>query len=337
MKFSANFRTIGWLIRDTFRQSLASGIFWVLLGISLVSIMVCLSAGVDNAAALNEPGENPDFLPRTDPDAQDPARVARSGVKVVSGEVTLAFGLLKVPLARDARSSIHFLQLILAAGVADTLGMLLTLVWTAGFVPGFLDPRSVTVLLAKPASRSCLLLGKYLGVLSFVLVHAMLFVFGTWAALGLRTGIWDANYLYCVPLLLLHFAIFFSVSLLLAVCTRNTVVCVFGSVMFWLLCWGMNFGRHAVMTAAHTAPEGIFTARLVDLANAGYWLLPKPADFGLLLFDSLGAGSHFQQWLDTAALRQAGCLSIELSILSSLAFTAYMLVAASRQFSTVDY
>ena len=41
-------------------------------------------------------------------------------------------------------SAVHLLELILAGGVADTLGLLLTLVWTAGFLPGFLDGRSVS-------------------------------------------------------------------------------------------------------------------------------------------------------------------------------------------------
>ena len=59
---------------------------------------------------------------------------------VADGTLDLAFGAVRVPLARDARDAVHFLQLVLAAGVADALGLLLTLVWTAGFLPGF--PRS---------------------------------------------------------------------------------------------------------------------------------------------------------------------------------------------------
>ena len=146
--------------------------------------------------------------------------------------------------------------MILAAGVADTLGLLLTLVWTAGFLPSFLDSRAISVLLAKPISRETLLLGKYLGVLAFVFVQAAFFVGGTWLALAVRTGVWDAVYLPAVPLLLLHFAIFFSFSLLLAVCTRSTVVCVFGSIAFWGICWAINFGRHAVTAASELTVAG---------------------------------------------------------------------------------
>jgi hypothetical protein len=240
-------------------------------------------------------------------------------------------------LARDAQSAVRGLELILAGGVADTLGLLLTLIWTAGFLPGFLDRRNVTVLLAKPAPRWWLLAGKYCGVLAFVLVHATLFVVGTWLALGVRTGVWNAAYLLTIPVLLLHFAIFFSFSMLLAVCTRSTVVCVFGSIAFWMLCWGMNYGRHVLALADRLAPESSFSSSVLWLADAGYWMLPKPADIGMLLFGALDAGQYFRSLFDPVSLAQAGFFSLELSILTSLAFMAYLLVAAARQFAATDY
>ena len=69
-----------------------------------------------------------------------------------------------------------------------------------------------------------------------------LFVLLTWLALGARTGVWSVTYWWCIPLLLLQFAIFYSFSALLAVVTRSTVACAFGSVLFWLLAWGINYG-----------------------------------------------------------------------------------------------
>jgi len=320
------------MVRDTFRQSWASGIGWLLLGLSTLSIAVCLSVSVSGPRTLERPGENPDFLPRFDADAHDLQKLKQSGVAVADGALRLAFGAVRVPLARDTRSAVHFLELILAAGVADTLGLLLALVWTAGFLPGFLEPRAVAVLLAKPVSRWALLGGKYLGVLAFVLAQATYFVVGTWLALALRTGIWDASYLMSVPLLLLHFAIFFSFSLLLATCTRSTVACVFGSIAFWGICWGINYGRHAVVAAAQVAPQAGFSWLLVQLVNLGYWLFPKPIDIGRLVFDALGAGANFRPGVEGLA-----SVSLGLSVLTSLLFTGYVLFAAGRQWSQTDY
>ncbi|HEV2971019.1 MAG TPA: ABC transporter permease subunit [Pirellulales bacterium] len=328
--------TIRWLIRDTFRQSLAYGIFWILLAVSVLTIGVCLSVKIEGSSALAAPGENPDFLPKSVPDAKDAAKLKQSGVAVVGGDLTLAFGAIRIPLERDDRHAVHFLQLLLAGGVADTLGLLLTLIWTAGFLPGFLDGRSVSVLLAKPAPRWVLLAGKYLGVLAFVLFHATLFVGGTWLAIGLRTGIWDATYLFAIPLLLLHFAVFFSVSLLLAVCTRSTVVCVFGSILFWCVAWGMNYGRHALAASAQLMPDGHFSSSVNWLVDLGYWILPKPADFGMLLYNALGAKDFFGPVFDMQSLSAHG-FSIWLSVLTSLAFTGYILFASARKFAATDY
>lgn len=325
-------RTFLWLVRDTFRQSLASGICWLLAATIVLCVAVCLSAGIRGNVALEAPQDNPNFLPSADREAQDPGKLRRSGVTKIGGHLELAFGALRIPLTRDARHAVQMLELVLAGGVADTLGLLLALVWTAGFMPGFVDPRSISVLLAKPPTRSWLLMGKYLSVCVFVLTYAIVFVLGTWTAIGVKTGIWSTGYFLCVPLLLLHFAIFFSGSLLLAVWTRSTVVSVFGSIAFWALCWGMNFGRHAVAAAEKIAPESAFSNSLVLVADLGYWLLPKPADLGRLLYDALDAHDFFQP-----LLAQAPSVSIELSILSSLAFTGFVLWVATRHFATADY
>ncbi len=337
MKISQLTTTVGWLVRDTFRQSLAYGIFWILLVVSLLAIGVCATARIEGSASLTPPGEkNPSFLPRSDRDSKDPAKLKQSGVVVVGGNLTLAFGAIQVPLARDDRSAVHFLQLLLAGGVADTLGLLLALVWTAGFLPGFLDGRSVSVLLAKPAPRWMLLFGKYIGVLTFVLLQSTIFVGGTWLALGLRTGIWDASYLWCIPLLLLHFGVFFSMSLLLAVLTRSTVVCVFGSILFWCMTWGLNYGRHIMASSTQLMPGGEFSSGLNWLVDVGYWILPKPADFSILLFNSLDAKDYFGPLFDLKLLAAHG-FSIWLSVLTSLAFTAYVLFASARKFARTDY
>ena len=82
------------------------------------------------------------------------------------------------------------------------------------------------------------------------------FVVGNWLALALRTGIWDTDYLLSVPLLLLHFAIFFSVSLLLAVCHPQYGLLRIRFIAFWGICWAINYGRDSVMAAALSLTQG---------------------------------------------------------------------------------
>jgi hypothetical protein len=333
MNLSAAIYAIRWLVRDTFRQARASGITGVMLAVSGICILFCLSVGVRAPLSLQHDGEPAEFLPAGDPHA-DPAKAAARGIDIAGGEMTVAFGAIRLPLARDGRDGVRFIQLILAGGVADALGVLLALVWTAGFLPSFLEPGAASVLLAKPVPRWSLLAGKYLGVLAFVACQATVFVGGTWLALALRTGVWDAAYLWCVPLLLLHFAIFFSFSAVLAVCTRSTVACVIGSLVFWLLCWGMNYGRHLV---AGVPDVQQLPGSLAWVVEAGYWVLPKPADLGAMLFDALDAGNHFAKGVALSNVQARGDFHPEWSVLSSLAFMVAMLYVAGRQFVTTDY
>jgi ABC-type transport system involved in multi-copper enzyme maturation permease subunit len=324
------------LALDTFRQARASGIAWVLLAISLLAIGVALSIDVDTGAQLAAPGENPDFLPRGDRDAQDTNKAATSGVAIVTGDMRLAFGAIRIPLARDKQSAVRFLELILAGGVADTLGLMLTLIWTAGFLPSFLEARSVTVLLAKPAPRWLLLGGKFAGVLGFVLANAALFVGGTLLAIGLRTGVWNLGYLWAIPLLLLHFTMFFSVSALLAVLTQSTSLAVFGSIAFWGVAWSINYGRHALLTAGDTLATGGFSQRLTWAIDTAYWVLPKPADVNLLLFHTLDADHDFAQLFRIDLLQTHG-FSFAASIIASLLFSLAVVCFAARHFESLDY
>ncbi|GIW80296.1 MAG: hypothetical protein KatS3mg105_2103 [Gemmatales bacterium] len=319
-----------WLIRDTFRQARASGLLWVMLSVSAVCILVCLSVGVSGPLSLKQDGEVVEFLPSGDPEAE---KAKRSGVEIIRGELTLGFGAFHVPLGRDAGEAVRYIQMLLAGFIADTAGILLALVWSAGFLPSFLDPASSAVLFAKPVPRWWLLLGKYLGVLGFLLVQAVVFVLGTWLALAIRTGIWDPVYLLCLPLLLLHFAVFFSFSTFVAVCTRSTVASVIGSILFWLLCWGMNFGRHTmvVLESSNISPL------LMSMVEVGYWILPKPADFGMILFDVLEAKKFFVQADAFRLVQNEGAFYPAWSLFSSALFACVLVGLAQWQLRETDF
>jgi ABC-type transport system involved in multi-copper enzyme maturation permease subunit len=306
-----------WLIRDTFAQALANRLFWLMLGISGLCIVFCLSVTIEQGESLRPPDDVELTVPH--------------------GQVALGFGAFRGPLFRDGEAAVHFLQLVLAEGVAGTGGILLALIFTAGFVPAFLQPSVAPLLLAKPVPRWGLLLGKYLGVVAFVGLQATLFGGGTWLALGLRTGYWPASYLLCIPLLLVHFAVIYSVSVLLAVCTRSTVACVFGTIVFWVLCWGMNYGRHAVVALPSLSPGlAPFPAAFTGLVEAGYWLLPKPADMGIVLRQALEAAGNFAVVPEFETVQRVGAFSPELALLTSVLFAAGMLAVAARQLATSE-
>jgi hypothetical protein len=124
------------------------------------------------------------------------------------------------------------------------------------------------------------------------------------------------------------------VSVLLAVSTRNTAACVFGALLFWVVCWGMNYGRNILVTLPGV---GDMPGAVVWLVEAGYWVLPKPADLGMLLFDGLQAGDYFGRGLDAQALQRSGAFLPDLSVLSSILSSAALLCLAAYEFVTADY
>src|SRR5262249_38817323 len=145
----------------------ASGIFGLMLVVTVLCVLFCLSVSV-RGTSLDRSNGNPEFLRANDPAAADREKAAAAGVTVVDGEVSLAFGAVRMPVTRDGHDAVRFIQCLLGLGVAGAGGLLLVLVWTAGFLPTFLDPGSASVMLAKPVPRWSLLLGKFLGVLAFV-------------------------------------------------------------------------------------------------------------------------------------------------------------------------
>ena len=338
------------LIHDTFRQSCASGVCWMMMAVTAICVVLCLSVTVWGDPSLDDSDAPMLFLPAPLPATVtakvaaipnvaarlqlDPDVAKHDGIETLTGRMSLAFGAVSFPVSRARRDAVYFLELVLAWGVAGTFGVLMALVWTAGFIPSFLEPSAASVLLAKPVSRWQLLLGKYAGVLTFVGFQVALFIVLTWLALGARTGVWNTTYLWCIPLLLLQFATYYSFSLLLAVISRSTVACAFGSVLYWLLAWGINYGyvmARGAMEAKYLPPGTL------ALAEVSYWIFPKPIDAGLILFNTLGALGDFEKPGIFALLESGQAFSPWLSICSSVLLTASLLAVATYEFSTTDY
>jgi len=350
MNVRSNFVTLTQMTRDTFRQACASGICWMMLAVTGICVVLCLSVSVWGDVSLHDNDEPVLFLPQQVPQAVDaraaadravgspvvvdPELARREGIDTLGGRMTLAFGAISFPVSRERGDAVTFLELLLAGGFAGTVGVLLTLVWTAGFVPTMLDPSAASVLLAKPVTRQQLLVGKYCGVLVFVGLQVVLFVALTWLALGVRTNVWSMTYWWCVPLLLVQFAIFYSFSVLLAVITRGTVACVFGSVLFWLMAWGMNYG---CVMARGSLEAQYLPARTLSLAEAAYWISPKPIDAGLIMFNVLDAQRHFEKPAVFQRIESGHAFSPWWSTVSSLLLTGVLLSLSVYEFGAKDY
>jgi hypothetical protein len=118
------------------------------------------------------------------------------------------------------------------------------------------------------------------------------------------------------------------------VISRSTVASVFGSVIFWLLGWGINYGyvmARGVLETQHV-PYGTLA-----LAEVAYWIFPKPIDAGLIVFNSLGALGDFDKPTVFRLLESGSSFSPCASIASSLVLTGVLLAIAVHEFNATDY
>jgi ABC-type transport system involved in multi-copper enzyme maturation permease subunit len=113
--------------------------------------------------------------------------------------------------------------------------ILLSCIITSFFIPNMLRKGTVDLLLAKPIRRWALLSYKYVGGLTFMFVNTAVIVVGFWLVMGLRAGIWEPAMLLSILVLTFEFALFYAVSTLLAVLTRNPVVSILGCILLWAL------------------------------------------------------------------------------------------------------
>ena len=134
-----------------------------------------------------------------------------------------------------------------------------------------------------------------------------------------------------VPLLVLNFGIFYSVSAFLAVVSRSTVVCIFGTLVFWMLCWTVNY-THLRLLA--TPLEGLSGTFLLDVA---YWVLPKPLDMGGVFYDAMRATGFAAPVPELDAVQQKGLLHPELSVITSGLFAIVVLFLSAFEFKSTDY
>ncbi len=178
-----------------------------------------------------------------------------------------------------------------------------------------------------------MLMGRIIGVLAFVTLHSTLFVAATAIAVGVRTGVWLPAFWIALPLLLVQFFAFFGFSTLIAVSTHSTVAAMLAGIVFWIISWGIGIGRHLLtgITLDGAAPA---FGRMVDYV---YAVLPKPADFSLMLHESLGIAPDGLASVGLRAVRDQGLYSPTFAVVSSLLLGIALFALAVYELENQDY
>ena len=156
-----------------------------------------------------------------------------------SSQISLTYAgntVTGVPLTRDQ------LKPLITLGISSVMSILLgfvgvfaSLLVTAFVIPRTFEPGEISLLLSKPVNRSLLLITKFTGSCIFTLACAIAMVGGVWFLLGVRFDIWEPKLLYCIPIYILLFMVYYVVSATAGLIWRNAIVALVVVVLFWLV------------------------------------------------------------------------------------------------------
>jgi len=210
--------------------------------------------------------------------------------------------------------------------------MLIALSACGAFVPNMLQKGTLDLVLARPISRTKLLLAKYVGGLWFVACLATFVVGGCCVGLAVGSGYFNPWFLVSILTLVASFAVLYAVAVLAGVVTRSSGVSTLIALAVWFMSSIVVSARHALHgpLAGH-APEWVKSS-----VEVLYGVFPKIKDL-----DALSTLAMAQSHLSTAArARQFGALpdiDWAFSILTTVGFTALMLALAVWLFRRRDY
>ncbi|CAN5268217.1 hypothetical protein BH11PLA2_BH11PLA2_12280 [soil metagenome] len=166
--------------------------------------------------------------------------------RILFGAFTI--DMFKAPLGR----LVYRVENTLLNGIGAWVLMLAGVIVTAAFVPNMLRKGAIDLLITKPMGRTSILLYKYLGGLLFVFLICSITVGGIWVVIGLRTGIWATGVLWTIPGITFYFAILYACSTLFGVLSRNAIVCIVVTIVFWFVLYLIGLGHNIVVGLDNT-------------------------------------------------------------------------------------
>jgi ABC-type transport system involved in multi-copper enzyme maturation permease subunit len=200
---------------------------------------------------------------------------------------TVSFLFGAVPLKRVFPATsigqvIYIIENNLVNGIGAGIAIILGVIITSFFIPNMLRKGSIDLMLAKPIHRGTLLIYKYIGGMSFMLIFAAVAVGSVWVVIGLRSGLWNPKFLLLIPLLTFAFGILYSVSTLIAVLTRSAVAALLVTLAFSGLLWIIAYAYNEIDRIRNTPVKDILPEWVYTTADVVNGVLPRTRDLDVI-------------------------------------------------------
>ncbi len=172
------------------------------------------------------------------------------------------------------------------AGASYWMGILLALFATAPLIASLLEKGRVDLLLSKPLSRGAVLGGHLMGVLAVVFILAVYLMGMIWLVMSIKSGIWNPQFLTAIVMVVIMFAIMYSVVLLIGVSTQSTALSL-------IVTYGLIFCSIIFIFKSELAPQINQPWRQVYVAF--YYMLPNFAEVTKPVVQ-LAGGEDVETW-----------------------------------------
>jgi len=253
-------------------------------------------------------------------------------------EISLLFGVWSGRFPGSLAMLLMLAEYFVAEWIGGFFGVILAVIFTAGFVPSMLQKGTLDLLLAKPVRRPLVLVTKYLGGLFYVLIPAAVLVGGCWLAISWRSGYWNFGFLTAIGSLAAVFAVLYSFAVFIGVLTRSTIASILFTIGLWFFCFILNQAHFALNKSPELglrAPAAI--CKTLEIVRLG---LPRTTELNQASTYFIIKGNLGNE-LDAMMEGQARSRDLApewLSLaISSVAFIAVMLGLACWIFSRRDY
>jgi ABC-type transport system involved in multi-copper enzyme maturation permease subunit len=252
--------------------------------------------------------------------------------------VSLFFGGVSLEQMAGAHSLgqvVYALQNNLVNGVGAGLAIALGVIITSFFIPNMLRKGSVDLMLSKPITRPMLLVYKYIGGLSFMFIFAAVAVGSAWLVFGLRTGLWNPQFLILIPVLTFGFGILYAVSTLMAVLTRSAIASLLVTLAFNGLLWVVTYAYNQIDSARNGPMKEFIPGWVITTADIVHGVLPRTGDMDTIttkLIAEVMTENDRKKW-ESNTLTYPSVASVAVSLL----WIAGCLGLACWRFSRKDY
>ncbi len=213
--------------------------------------------------------------------------------------------------------------------LAFPLILFFALISASSFITSMVDKGTIDLLISKPVSRFKILTAKYIGSTLFVAASIVFLIGSIWLILSLKSGYWNAGFLFTIISLTFAFAVMYSISIFIGLTTQSSIISIL-----------VNFFLIFVFCPVLSAREQlIFTFVKNDgvkfIFNFFYYILPKPGEIKDVTI-ALISGESIPLW--KGVVNELGMMGPSwLSVITSFLFCAVLYSYSVYYFAKKDY